>query len=142
MKNIKQLLELKGKEIITIGPDNSVYDAIKLMADHHIGSLLVMDNDNLLGIITERDYSRKVILEGKSSPDTAVKDIMSKNVLCTKPNQTVEEAMALMTEKRVRHLPVVEDSKVLGIISIGDLVKTIISEQKYIIEQLEHYING
>ncbi len=142
MKTIKQLLEYKGNEIITISPESSVYDAIKIMADHHIGSLMVMENDRLLGIITERDYSRKVILKGKSSPDTAVKDIMSTNVLCTKPDQTVEEAMALMTEKRVRHLPVVENSNVIGIISIGDLVKTIISEQKYIIEQLEHYING
>ncbi len=142
MKTIKQLLEYKGNEILTISPEKTVYDAIKLMADHHIGSLMVMENGRLLGIITERDYSRKVILEGKSSPDTAVKDIMTKNVLCTKPDQTVEEAMALITEKRVRHLPVVEDSKVIGIISIGDLVKTIISEQKYIIEQLEHYING
>lgn len=142
MQTIKQLLEKKGSEILTIDPNSSVFDAIKSMADHHIGSLIVMQNERLVGIITERDYSRNVILKGKSSVNTAVKDIMTKNVLCTKPDQTVEEAMALMTDKRVRHLPVVENGNVLGIISIGDLVKTIISEQKHIIEQLEHYING
>lgn len=142
MQTIKQLLENKDREILTIDPDSSVYDAIKSMADHHIGSLIVMQDERLVGIITERDYSRSVILKGKSSANTAVKDIMTKNVLCTNPKQTVDEAMALMTDKRVRHLPVVENDKVLGIISIGDLVKTIISEQKHIIKQLEHYING
>ena len=142
MQNIRQLLEKKGSEIFTIDPNSSVLDAIKSMADHHIGSLIVMQNERLIGIITERDYSRNVVLKGKSSANTAVKDIMTKSVLCTKPDQTVEEAMALMTDKRLRHLPVVENGNVLGIISIGDLVKTIISEQKHIIEQLEHYING
>ena len=141
-KTVNQLLENKDKDLLTIDPNNSVYNAIKSMADHHIGSLIVMQNSNLLGIITERDYSRNVILKGKSSVDTPVKDIMTKNVLCIKPEQTIEEAMALMTDKRVRHLPVVENSNVIGIISIGDLVKDIISEQKFIIEQLEHYING
>jgi len=141
-KTINQLLENKDKGLLTIDPNNSVYNAIKSMADHHIGSLIVMQNNKLLGIITERDYSRNVILKGKSSVDTPVKDIMTKNVLCIKPEQTIEEAMALMTDKRVRHLPVVENSNVIGIISIGDLVKDIISEQKFIIEQLEHYING
>jgi len=141
-KTVNQLLDKKDKGLLTIDPNNSVYNAIKSMADHHIGSLIVMQNNNLLGIITERDYSRNVILKGKSSIDTLVKDIMTKNVLCIKPEKTIEEAMALMTDKRVRHLPVVENSNVLGIISIGDLVKEIISEQKFIIEQLEHYING
>ncbi|MDH3610069.1 MAG: CBS domain-containing protein [Gammaproteobacteria bacterium] len=142
MQTIKQLLENKGSKILSIDPNSSVFDAIKSMANHHIGSLIVMQNGRLVGIITERDYSRNVVLKGKSSVNTAVKDIMTKNVLCTKPEQTVEEAMALMTDKRVRHLPVIENGNVLGIISIGDLVKTIISEQKHIIEQLEHYING
>ncbi len=142
MQTIKQLLENKGSKILSIDPNSSVFDAIKSMANHHIGSLIVMQNGRLVGIITERDYSRNVVLKGKSSVNTAVKDIMTKNVLCTKPEQTVEEAMALMTDKRVRHLPVIENGDVLGIISIGDLVKTIISEQKHIIEQLEHYING
>jgi len=142
MQTIKQLLESKGNEVLTIDPNDSVYDAIKSMADHHIGSLIVMQNEHMVGIITERDYSRNVILKGKSSVNTPVKDIMTTNVLYTKPEQTIEEAMALMTDKRLRHLPVIENSNVLGIISIGDLVKTIISEQKHIIEQLEHYING
>ena len=142
MQTIKQLLEKKGNEIITIEPDSSVYDAIKSMADNHIGSLIVMKNGKLFGIITERDYTRKIILKGKSSENTPVKDIMTKNFLCANPEQTVDEAMALITEKRVRHLPVVENNNVIGIISIGDLVKTIISEQEYIINQLEHYINN
>ena len=142
MQTIKQLLEKKGSEIITIEPDSSVYDAIKSMADNHIGSLIVMKKGKLVGIITERDYTRKIILKGKSSENTPVKDIMTKNILCTNPEQTVDEAMALITDKRVRHLPVVENNHVIGIISIGDLVKTIISEQEYIINQLEHYINS
>jgi CBS domain-containing protein len=142
MQTIKQLLENKGSVILTIDPNDSVYDAIKSMADNHIGSLIVMQNKHIVGIITERDYSRNVILKGKSSANTPVKDIMTTNVLCTKPEQTIEEAMALMTDKRVRHLPVVENDNIIGVVSIGDLVKTIISEQKHIIEQLEHYING
>ncbi|QMU61003.1 MAG: CBS domain-containing protein [Gammaproteobacteria bacterium] len=142
MQTIKQLLDNKGNEISTIDPNDSVYDAIKSMADNHIGSLIVMQNKHVIGIITERDYSRNVILKGKSSANTPVKDIMTSNVLCAKPEQTIEEAMALMTDKRVRHLPVIENGNLLGIVSIGDLVKTIISEQKHIIEQLEHYING
>ena len=142
MQTIKQLLESKGSNILTINPESSVYDSIKTMADHHVGSLLVMENDNLMGIITERDYSRKIILKGKSSKDTPVKDIMVTNVLCVQPEKSVEECMALMTDKRVRHLPVVEGDKIVGIISIGDLVKAIISEQKFMIEQLEHYISG
>ena len=142
MQTIKQLLETKGSDILTIDPDSTVYDAIKLMADHQVGSLLVMDKEKLLGIITERDYSRNVILKGKSSRDTLVKDIMITNILCVQPEKSVEECMALMTDKHVRHLPVIQNSNVIGIISIGDLVKAIISEQKFMIEQLEHYING
>jgi CBS domain-containing protein len=141
-KTIKQLLERKGTAILTIGPNDSVYNAIKSMADHHIGSLLVMENEQLVGIITERDYSRNVVLKGKSSSNTPVKDVMTTNVLCTNPDQTIDEAMALMTDKRVRHLPVIDKGNLIGIISIGDLVKTIISEQQFIIKQLEHYING
>lgn len=142
MITIKQLLETKGSDILTIDPDSTVYDAIKLMADHQVGSLLVMDKEKLLGIITERDYSRNVILKGKSSRDTPVNDIMTTNILCVQPEKSVEECMALMTDKRVRHIPVVKNSSVIGIISIGDLVKAIISEQKFMIEQLEQYING
>ncbi len=142
MKSIKQLLNNKESDLLTIHPDNTVYDAVKSMADHHVGSLVVMDSGKLVGIITERDYSRNIILKGKSSKDTPIKDIMTRNVLCVTPSKTVDEAMALMTDKHVRHLPVVEDNTVIGIISIGDLVKAIISEQKHIIKQLEHYING
>ncbi len=142
MQTVKQLLETKGNDILTIDPNNTVYDAIKLMADHHVGSLLVMEKDKLVGIITERDYSRNVILKGKSSKETPVKDIMISNILCVQPEKTIEECMALMTEKHVRHLPVIGSDKVIGIISIGDLVKAIISEQKFMIEQLEHYISG
>ncbi len=142
MQTIKQLLDKKGYDVLSMDPNNSVYDAIKSMADHHIGALVVLDNENLIGIITERDYSRKVILKGKSSKETPIKDIMTSNVLCTKAEQTIEECMAVMTEKRVRHLPVIDNNKVIGIISIGDLVKSIIAEQKFLIEQLEHYING
>ncbi len=142
MQITKQLLDLKGGNLITIDPNSSVYDAIKIMADNHIGALPVMENDNLVGIITERDYARNVILKGKSSKVTPVKDIMTSNVLCAKPNHSLEECMALMTDKRVRHLPVIDNGNVIGIISIGDLVKSIISEQKFMIEQLEHYISG
>lgn len=142
MQTIKQLLETKGNDILTIDPNSTVYDAIKSMADHGIGSLLVMESDKLVGIITERDYSRNVILKGKSSKQTAVKDIMTSNVLCAKPDTSIKECMALMTEKRVRHLPVVDNSAVVGVISIGDLVKVIIDDQQFMIDQLEHYISG
>ncbi len=142
MQTIKQLLDKKNGEIQTIDKNSSVYDAIKAMSDHHIGSLLVMEDDQLIGIITERDYSRNVILKGKSSKSTPVKDIMVSKVLCAKPHQSIQECMALMTDKHVRHLPIIDDGKVIGIISIGDLVKAIISEQKFMIEQLEHYISG
>ena len=142
MQTIKQLLETKSSDILTIDPNSTVFDAIKSMADHGIGALLVMESDKLVGIITERDYSRSVILKGKSSKTTAVKDIMTSNVLCAKPEKSIKECMALMTEKRVRHLPVVNNSAVIGIISIGDLVKVIIDDQQFMIDQLEHYISG
>lgn len=142
MQFAKHLIELKGGNLITIDPNSSVFDAIKIMADNHIGALPVMEDDKLVGIITERDYARNVILKGKSSKVTPIKDIMTSNVLCAKLNHSLEECMALMTDKRVRHLPVIDNGKVIGIISIGDLVKSIISEQKFMIEQLEHYISG
>ncbi len=142
MTHAKQLLENKNNDLFTIDPGCSVYDAIKSMADNHIGALPVMSNGNLVGIITERDYARDIILKGKSSKNALVKDIMTQNVLCVKEEQTIEQCMALMTEKRVRYLPVVNNVKIVGIISIGDIVKAIISEQQYTIEQLEHYISG
>lgn len=140
MKLVKQILDSKGRDIWFIHPDDSVLELIKLMAEKEVGALPVMEDRRLVGIVSERDYARKVILKGRSSKQTPVKDIMTTNVLCAQPEQTVEECMALMTEKRVRHLPVVEAERVVGMLSIGDLVKVIIADQRYMIEQLEHYI--
>jgi CBS domain-containing protein len=134
------LLDTKGREVLSIGPDDSVYDAIKLMADKNVGSLVVMEDDRMAGIITERDYARNVFLKGRSSPDTSVGDIMERAVICITLDETVEECMVVMTSRSVRHLPVLEENAVVGIVSIGDLVKSIIDGQKFIIEQLETYI--
>lgn len=142
MKLVKHLLDAKGRQIISVAPNASVFDAIKLMAEKAVGSLIVMDDDNLCGIITERDYARKVIIKGRSSESTTVSEIMSTGVLTTSSAQSVDECMELMTEKRIRHLPVVEDDRVIGMISIGDLVQAIISGQREEIEQLESYISG
>lgn len=142
MATIRQLLDVKGHEVLSIGPEDSVYDAIKLMADRNVGSLIVMDNNALIGIVTERHYARNVFLKGRSSPKTWVGDIMSTRVVCAVPEQTVEQAMAVMTEKGVRHLPVLGGKEVVGIISIGDLVKSIIEGQQFVIDQLERYISG
>lgn len=139
---IKHLLEQKSSNVWTIDPDATVFDALARMAEKNVGSLVVMDGEKLIGIITERHYSRNVILKGKTSPSTLVRDIMERNVIHVRPEQSVELCMALMTEKRVRHLPVVEDTKVIGIVSIGDLLKFIISKKEFDIDQLEHYIQG
>ena len=142
MKLVQHLLDAKGTEVISIGPDASVFDAIKLMADKAVGSLLVMEGDDLKGIVTERDYARKVIIKGRASDSTAVGEIMTADVFTATTDQTVNQCMAVMTEKRIRHLPVVADGGVIGLISIGDLVQAIISDQQEEIEQLEHYISG
>ena len=142
MQTIRQVLEYKGYEVFSIGPGASVYSAIELMAENGIGALMVIEGTRTVGLISERDYARKVILKGRSSKDTEVREVMTTRVVCAHPEQTVEECMALMTEKRVRHLPVMEDDRLVGIISIGDLVRSIIAEQQFIIEQLEHYISG
>lgn len=142
MKLVKHLLDAKGHDIISIAPDTSVFDAIKLMADKAVGSLIVMNAGDLCGIITERDYARKVIIKGRSSESTLVSEIMSTEVFTTSSSRSVNECMELMTEKRIRHLPVVEDDRVIGMISIGDLVQAIISDQQEAIEQLESYISG
>ncbi len=142
MKLVKQLLESKGSEVISIAAGASVLDAIKLMADKAIGSLPVMDGDDLQGIVTERDYARKVIIKGRSSESTAVGEIMTVDVVTASPEQTVSHCMSVMTERRIRHLPVVEEDKVVGMISIGDLVQAIIADQQEEIEQLEQYISG
>lgn len=142
MKLVKHLLDTKGREIISIVSDASVFEAIKLMADRSIGSLLVMDGDVLRGIVTERDYARKVIIKGRASETTPVADIMTTDLVTASPDQTVNHCMTLMSGKRIRHLPVIVDNKVAGIISIGDLVQAIISDQQEEIEQLEQYISG
>jgi CBS domain-containing protein len=142
MKSIRQLLQDKRGGLCTIGPDATVFDALKLMAEKNIGALLVVKNDKLVGIISERDYARKVILHGKSSRDTPVREIMTERAVCVQPDNTVEECMALMTDKHVRHLPVIENEKLIGVLSIGDLVKETISEQRFVIQQLESYIHS
>lgn len=142
MKLVQHLLDRKGREIIRIPGDASVFDAIKLMAEREVGSLLVMEGDDLQGIVTERDYARKVILKGRSSETTAVGEIMTTDVVTTTDKQTVKDCMSLMTERRIRHLPVIDNGNVIGLISIGDLVNAIISEQQEEIEQLENYISG
>ncbi len=142
MKLVKHLLDSKGRHIISVAPDRSVLDAIKLMAEKTVGSLVVMNDEELVGIITERDYARKVIIKGRSSETTQVAEIMSTNVLTTSSAETVNSCMEMMTERRIRHLPVVEDNRIIGMISIGDLVQAIIADQQEEIEQLEHYISG
>lgn len=142
MKTVKQLLDDKGRDVWKISPDMSVYDAVKLMAEKEIGALLVVEGEKPVGMVTERDYARKVTLRGKTSQEALVSEIMTTHVLCARPEQSVEECMAIMTEKRVRHLPVIENGKLIGMVSIGDLVKAIIDEQQFIIQQLEHYITS
>jgi len=142
MKLVKHLLDGKGRHIVSVVPDTTVLDAIILMADKAIGSLVVMDNEKLLGIVTERDYARKVIIKGRSSKTTRVSEIMTTDIFTTSSTESVKNCMSLMTDKRIRHLPVLEDNRVIGIISIGDLVQAIISDQKEEIEQLENYISG
>ena len=142
MTNVRQLLEQKGRAIYSVAPEVPVLEAIRLMAQHHVGALLVMKGETLAGIVSERDYARKVILLGRSSSDTPVRDIMTSQVLTVTPDTTVERCMQLMTDKHVRHLPVTESGRVVGMISIGDLVKSVIAEQRETIEQLEHYIHS
>jgi len=142
MATVRQVLDAKGHEVSTIRLDDTVFDAIKKMADENIGSLVVMDGEEIAGIITERHYARNVVLKGKRSPNTLIKDIMSKRVIYAESDQSVEECMAVMTDKAVRHLPVLENKRLVGLVSIGDLVKSIIGNQKFTIEQLERYIGG
>ena len=143
MKTVAQVLKAKpGQAVFTIPPATTVFEAIKLMSEKNIGALLVTDGDTIVGIFTERDYARKIALKGHSSESTPVGEIMSSQVMYVRPDQTNEECMALMTDIRVRHLPVLDQGKLIGILSIGDLVKDMISEQKFIIDQLQHYISG
>jgi len=142
MVTVQHLLENKGNEVSSISPAASVYSALMLMAERRIGALLVLENDKLIGVISERDYARKVILKGKSSKDTTVREIMSSRVFYVGPDHRIEECMALMTDKSIRHLPVMRGDDLVGVISIGDVVKAVISEQEFIIEQLEQFITG
>lgn len=143
MTTAAQILTAKGSATVySIAPSASVYDAVKLMADRGIGALLVLEGDTIVGIITERDYARKIILMGRTSKETPVRDIMTAKVLYVGPGHSTEECMALMTENRLRHLPVLDDGRLAGMLSIGDLVKTIISDQRFTIDQLEQYIRG
>lgn len=140
MKQAKNILDSKGSDIWAVNPESTVLDAIRVMADKRIGALLVMKGDSLAGVFSERDYARKVVLMGKSSRETAVGEIMTSEVVVSTPENTIEECMSLMTTKRIRHLPVVADNKVVGVLSIGDLVNAIIEDQQHHIEQLESYI--
>lgn len=142
MKSVKQILQDKGSKVWKVTPDISVFNALELMSEKNVGALLVYDADRLIGIFSERDYARKVILKGKSSKNTHVEEIMSTKVLHVGPDQSIEECMALMTDKRIRHLPVLVGDELLGIISMGDVVKAIISEQQITIHWLEEYISG
>ncbi len=142
MKSIKDVLRDKGRDVWTIDVEASVLDALKLMADKEIGALVVTEGGRITGVMSERDYARKVVLRGKTSKDTPVREIMTRKVLYVKPEQTVEECMALMTEKHVRHMPVLDGDQVIGLVSIGDIVKSVISEQQFLIGHLENYIRG
>ena len=142
MTTVKHVLDQKGHHVHFIHPDASVFDALKMMAENNIGSLVVLEDGKLVGVITERHYAREIVLKGRTSPGTLVRDIMSTKVIYARPDQSVEECMAVMTAKAVRHLPVLEDGRLIGIVSIGDMVKSVIDDQKFIIEQLEHFIHG
>lgn len=139
MKTVKDILQIKGRDVWSIAPDATVYDALKLMANKDVGALAVLDDGKLIGIVSERDYARKVILKGKSSKDTPIRDIMSPKVAHVRPDTIMEACMELMTDKHIRHLPVFESDQLVGMISIGDVVSAIITEQKFIINQLRAF---
>ena len=140
MRSVADLLHDKGSEVWAVAPDQTVLDALRLMAEKEVGALLVTSGDQVVGIVSERDYARKIVLRGKSSETTPVRDVISGEVTAVSPRQSIEECMAVMTAKRIRHLPVMESGKLVGIVSIGDLVKAVIEEQEFTIRQLEHYI--
>jgi CBS domain-containing protein len=142
MKTVRQVLQVKGNSICSVTPDVVVYEALKVMDQNNVGALLVLEGGALVGIFSERDYARKVALKGKTSRGTLVREVMTGKVNCVAPSQSVQECMAMMTDKHIRHLPVMENSQLTGVISIGDVVKAIISEQEFTIEQLESYITG
>lgn len=141
-RTARDLLRVKGTDVWSVSPDATVYEALELMAEKNIGAVLVMDEERVVGILSERDYARKVVLRGKASRDTRVREIMTENPIGVLPHRTVEECMAVMTDKHVRHLPVIDGNRVIGLVSIGDVVKDIISQQEFVIQQLENYITG
>lgn len=142
MGTVRHLLQKKGNRVISISPDSTVYSALEKMVAQNVGALIVMDHDKFAGMFTERDYARKVILKGKASRDTLVREIMSEHPVVVTPDTTIDQCMTLMTEKYIRHLPVMDKQQLVGLVSIGDIVKCMIDEQKCIIEDLEHYITG
>ena len=142
MKTVYEILQRKGRDVWSVKPNDSIYEALSLMNEKNVGAVLVRESGKLVGIFSERDYARKVVLKGKSSRETPVKDAMTNRIACVRSDQKIEECMALMTEKHIRHLPVIENDQLSGIISIGDVVRAKISEQRFIIEQLENYITG
>ena len=142
MKTVQQLLESKRHSVVSVSPGATVLEALKVMAEKEIGAVVVLDDEHLVGIFSERDYARKVVLQGKASKDTPVREIMTEKVVCVRPEQTVDDCMSLMTDKRIRHLPVLEHKKVIGVISIGDVVKEMLSEKEFVIKQLESYIHN
>lgn len=139
---VAQALRSKGHQVWSVAPDTSMFEALRKMADHDVGALLVMDGNALAGIVSERDYARKVILMGRASRDTPVRDVMSEDVVTVTPQNTMQDCMERMTQHRIRHLPVLRDGMVIGVISIGDVVKATISEQAFLIDQLQRYIQG
>jgi len=142
MKTLRSVLESKGGEIYSVGPTASVFDALEEMSKRDVGALIVLDGGEVVGIFSERDYARKIILVGKSSRETPVSEIMTSRVVFARPDLTLEECLALMTDKRIRHLPVIQNDELIGVVSIGDLVKGIIDDQRFLISQLESYVSG
>lgn len=142
MHSIRQILDGKPADLWSVGPEDTVYDAIRTMAEHGVGALLVMNGGELAGVVTERDYARKIVLEGRRSRETQVREVMTGEVTTIEPDRTAADGLAVMTDGRFRHLPVVEGGKVVGVVSIGDLVKAVIADQQSLIEQLEKYVTG
>lgn len=142
MRTARDIIQYKGSDVWFVSPDDTVLHALGVMAEHEIGAVVVIDGNGLAGILSERDYARKVVLAGRSSKDSAIREVMTREVLCVPPERTIDECLALMTDKRVRHLPVVDSERVVGLVSIGDLVRARIAEQEHVIEQLQQYIAG
>lgn len=142
MKSVKDILRIKGSQVWSVHPNATLFEALRIMSEQNVGALVVLEGENLVGVISERDYARKIILKGKTSRETRVREVMSENPICVDPDTEVEICMAIMTDRRVRHLPVLDRGRLVGVISIGDVVKAVLSEKEFLIEQLEKYIRG